>query len=51
MSDKTRGVVAIVAAFLVLFSAMWEPMVSLTVAVAALVLIGLTGLTGHARKR
>lgn len=51
MSDKTQGVVAVVAAFLVLFSAMWEPMVSLIVAVAALVLIGITGLTGHTRKR
>ncbi|HXV72410.1 MAG TPA: hypothetical protein VEB69_13550 [Acidimicrobiia bacterium] len=33
MNGKTQGVLAIVAAFLVLFSAMWEPMVSLTMAV------------------
>jgi hypothetical protein len=41
MSDKTRGVLAIVVAFVVLFSAMWEPLVSLTAAISALLLIGI----------
>jgi hypothetical protein len=50
MNPKTEGVVAIGAALLVLFSAMWDPVVSMTVAVVALVLIGLNALTGHTRK-
>lgn len=47
MSKKTQGAVAIIAAFIVLFSAMWEPLVSLTVAIAALLLIGIYQLTSR----
>lgn len=50
MSDKTQGVLAIVMALVVLFSAMWQPLVSLTVATAALLLIGIYQLTSHTGK-
>jgi hypothetical protein len=38
MNTKTEGTFAIVAALIVLFSAMWNPLVS--VAVSAVILIG-----------
>lgn len=47
MSKKTQGVLSIIAAFIVLFSAMWEPVVSLTVAIAALLLLGIYQMTSH----
>lgn len=36
-SSKSGGAIAIVAALIVLFSAMWDPKVSVTVSIAALV--------------
>ncbi len=47
MSEKAQGTLAIVLALLVLLSAMWEPVVSLSVAITALLLIGFYQLTGH----
>lgn len=41
MSTQTEGVLAILAAFMVLFSAMWEPMVSAIVAAGCLILFGI----------
>ena len=40
MNTKTEGVIAIVAAMLVLFSAMWDARVSVAVSVVALVALG-----------
>jgi hypothetical protein len=40
MKSKTEGTLAIVAALLVLFSAMWNPIVSVVVAVVALAAFG-----------
>lgn len=47
MSKKTQGVISIITAFIVLFSAMWEPVVSLTVAIAAPLLLGIHQMTSH----
>lgn len=41
MNAKTEGSFAIVAAFLVVFSAMWDPRISIAVSVIALVGFGL----------
>lgn len=41
MSYKNEGVLAIVAALLVLFSSMWSAQVSLVISVAALLLFAL----------
>ncbi len=41
MKSRTEGIVAIVAAMLVLFSAMWDPRISVVVAVVALAAIGI----------
>ena len=41
MNTKTEGSLAIIAAMIVLFSAMWDPRVSVAVAVVALVGIGI----------
>ena len=41
MNETTEGTVAIVAALIVLFSAMWEPRVSIAVALIALAGLGL----------
>lgn len=41
MNDRTEGSVAIVAALLVLLSAMWDPRVSVIVSVVALVTLGI----------
>jgi hypothetical protein len=40
MNARTEGTVAIIAAMLVLFSAMWDARVSVAVAVVALVALG-----------
>jgi len=40
MTNKTEGVIAILAALLVLFSTMLDPKVSMTIAVAALFALG-----------
>jgi hypothetical protein len=47
MNNQTEGVFAIIAAFVVLFSAMLDPQVSVILAVAGLTLYGLYKLTGH----
>jgi hypothetical protein len=41
MNSKTEGTLAILAAMLVLFSAMWEPSVSVVVSIAALAALGI----------
>lgn len=41
MANKTEGTLAVVAALVVLFSSMWDPQVSMIVAVAALLLFAL----------
>lgn len=41
MNTKTEGTLAIIAALLVLFSAMWDPRVSIVVSLAALVGLGI----------
>ena len=41
MNPKTEGTLAIIAALIVLFSAMWDPRVSVAVAVLALAGIGI----------
>jgi len=40
MNTKTEGMIAIIAALLVLFSAMWDPRVSAAVSIVALAAIG-----------
>ena len=40
MNQKTEGIIAILAAFLVLFSAMWDPRISAGVAIIALAGLG-----------
>jgi len=37
MKTKTEGILAVIAALIVLFSAMWDPRVSVAVSVVALV--------------
>jgi hypothetical protein len=41
MNTKAEGTLAILAALLVLFSAMWDPRVSVVVSLAALVGLGI----------
>lgn len=41
MNVKTEGTIAIVAALLVLFSAMWDPRISVVVAIVALAALGI----------
>jgi hypothetical protein len=41
MNTKTEGTLAILAALLVLFSAMWDPRISVIVSIAALVGLGI----------
>ena len=50
MNAKTEGTIAIVAAFFVLFSAMWNPLISVTIAVVALAAFGIYGLTQKSRQ-
>ena len=40
MNTKIEGTLAIIAALIVLFSAMWNPLVSVTVSIAALAVFG-----------
>jgi hypothetical protein len=40
MNARTEGTIAIAAALLVLFSAMWDPRISVVVSVVALVALG-----------
>jgi hypothetical protein len=40
MNARTEGTIAIVAALIVLFSAMWNPRISVVVSVVALVALG-----------
>jgi hypothetical protein len=40
MNAKTEGTIAIAAALLVLFSAMWDPRISVVVSVIALAALG-----------
>jgi hypothetical protein len=40
MNAKTEGTIAIAAAILVLFSAMWDPRISVAVSIVALVGLG-----------
>ena len=41
MNSKTEGTLAIIAALLVLFSAMWDPRISVVVSVLALLGLGI----------
>lgn len=41
MHTKTEGALAIIAALFVLFSAMWNPLVSVTVSIVALLGLGI----------
>ena len=41
MNARTEGIIAIIAAMLVLFSAMWDPRISVTVSVIALAALGI----------
>ena len=41
MNSKTEGTIAILAALLVLFSAMWDPRVSVVVSIVALAAFGI----------
>ena len=41
MNTKTEGMMAIIAALIVLFSAMWNPLVSVVVSVVALAGFGI----------
>jgi Ca2+/Na+ antiporter len=47
MNDQTEGLFAIIAALVVMFSAMLDPQVSVILAVAGLLLYGLYKLTQH----
>lgn len=40
MNGKIEGTIAIIAALLVLFSAMWDPRISAVVSIVALVALG-----------
>ena len=40
MNARTEGTIAVVAALLVLFSAMWDPRISVAISVIALAAIG-----------
>jgi hypothetical protein len=51
MNNQTEGLFAIVAAFVVLFSAMLDPKVSVILAVAGLALYGIYKLTEHRAQR
>jgi hypothetical protein len=41
LNAKTEGTIAIVAAMLVLFSALWDPRISIAVSVVALAALGI----------
>ena len=50
MENKIQGIISIVVALIVLFSAMWEPRVSLVVAVVALLGLGIWQMVGTKQK-
>jgi hypothetical protein len=50
MSNRLESVVAIVAALIVLFSALWDPRVSVVIAVLALAALGIYALLRPARR-
>ncbi len=41
MNTKTEGILAIIAALIVLFSAMWDPRISAAVSIVALLAFGI----------
>jgi hypothetical protein len=41
MNTKTEGTIAVIAALIVLFSAMWNPIISVTVSIVALAAFGI----------
>ena len=41
MNTKTEGTLAIIAALIVLFSAMWDPLISVSVSIIALLGFGI----------
>jgi hypothetical protein len=41
MNTKTEGTLAVLAALLVLFSAMWDPRISVAISIVALVALGI----------
>jgi hypothetical protein len=41
MNTKTEGMLAVIAALIVLFSAMWDPMISVAVSIIALLGFGI----------
>ena len=49
MRAKTEGAIAIAAALIVLFSAMWDPRISVTVSVVALAAFGVYRFTRKAK--
>ena len=49
MNARTEGIIAIVAALVVLLSAMWDPRISVGVAVVALAALGVYGLVHKSR--
>jgi hypothetical protein len=51
MNNQTEGLFAIIAAFVVLFSAMLDPKVSVILAVAGLALYGVYKLAEHRMQR
>ena len=51
MNNQTEGLFAIIAAFVVLFSALLDPKVSAILAVAGLLLFGVYKLTEHRIQR
>ncbi len=51
MNNQTEGLFAILAALIVLFSAMLDPKVSVILAVAGLLLYGVYKLTEHRMQR
>jgi len=48
VTTRTEGVIAILAALLVLFSALWDPRISVVVSVVALAALGLYQFTRRA---
>jgi hypothetical protein len=49
MKPKTEGTIAIIAAIIVLFSAMWDPRISVGVSVVALAAFGVYRLVNKAK--
>jgi len=51
MTDRAEGVMAIVAALVVLFSTMWDPRVSAVVAIVLLVAFSVYKFLPHGKER